>query len=111
MPTQSRKHPFEVGRSVPAIIAWAFFAAVAGFICFALPPHLIPGAIKHKAFGQPLIPWFAECTGRTSLLRCYRANVPSYTRTQRPPICVAITVESRTSVRPSSRLGRPMSTP
>ncbi len=52
------------------------------------------------------------CGGRPRRRRRrYRANQPSSTATQRPPMCVSTTVPPSVKVRPHSRLGRPRSTP
>ncbi len=42
------------------VVAWGFFAAVAGLCCVVLPPYLTPGALVNPSYGHPLVPWFAR---------------------------------------------------
>jgi hypothetical protein len=47
-------------RSISAqLIFWCVLAAIAGVGCLVLPPYFVHNGLTNRAYGWPLIPWFA----------------------------------------------------
>lgn len=91
-----------------SVLGWIIVAAIAGLGCVVLPVFLIPGAIRHPTYGQPLFPWFETAWGnlqfRASLLLFFAVGAAlgmaqprlwlllGFLTNSLPPILMAISV-------------------
>ena len=44
----------------PQFLGWCAVALAGGVCCLALPPYFAPNGLPTRAYGWPLIPWFAH---------------------------------------------------